>query len=134
MHYVLLYILAAFALGASGASLWLIYGIHRRRHVQETTIQQLQTQLRELSKRLDIYFKGSVGMGEELHRLNSIVTPLPERLNQIEQRDPSSVSFTQAAHLISMGASTDDIARACGLTQAEAELIGLMHNAVPPGQ
>ena len=85
--------------------------------------------LRELGKRLDAYLTGSIRMGEELHELRRVVAPLPDKLNQMEQRDPSSLSFTQAARLVGMGASVDDLTHSCGLTQAEAELVSRLHKA-----
>ena len=45
----------------------------------------------------------------------------------VEQRDPSSLSFTQAARLVGMGASVDDLTQSCGLSKAEAELISRLH-------
>lgn len=83
--------------------------------------------IRELSKRLDAYLTGSIRMGEELHELRRIVAPLPDKLSQIEQRDPDSLSFTQAARLVGMGASVEDLTQSCGLSKAEAELISRLH-------
>jgi len=83
--------------------------------------------IKELSKRLDAYLTGSIRMGEELHELRRVVAPLPDKLSQIEQRDPSSLSFTQAARLVGMGASVDDLTQSCGLSKAEAELISRLH-------
>lgn len=83
--------------------------------------------IKELGKRLDAYLTGSIRMGEELHELRRIVAPLPDKVSQIEQRDPSSLSFTQAARLVGMGASVDDLTQSCGLSQAEAELISRLH-------
>ena len=57
----------------------------------------------------------------------SIVAPLPDKVSQIEQRDPNSLSFTQAARLVGMGASVDDLTQSCGLSKAEAELISRLH-------
>lgn len=85
--------------------------------------------LKELSRRLDTYLTGSIRMGEELHELRRVVAPLPDKLTQIEQRDPTSLSFTQAARLVGMGASADDLTQSCGLTQAEAELVSRLHKA-----
>lgn len=78
--------------------------------------------LKELARRLDAYLSGSIRMGEELHELRRVVAPLPDKVSQIEQRDPSSISFTQAARLAGMGASVDDLTHSCGLSKAEAEL------------
>ncbi|HSX70656.1 MAG TPA: DUF2802 domain-containing protein [Pseudomonas sp.] len=85
--------------------------------------------LKELAKRLDAYLTGSIRMGEELHELRRVVAPLPDKLNQMEQRDPSSLSFTQAARLVGMGASVEDLTQSCGLSQAEAELVSRLHQS-----
>jgi len=66
-------------------------------------------------------------MGEALHELRAIVGPLPDKLTALEQRDPSSLSFAQAARLVGMGASIDELTQACGLTQAEAQLMTKLH-------
>ena len=64
-----------------------------------------------------------------MHELRRVVAPLPDKVSQIEQRDPSSLSFTQAARLAGMGASVDDLTHSCGLTQAEAELVSKLQLA-----
>jgi hypothetical protein len=70
-------------------------------------------------KRVDDYQNGNVRMGEDLHELRSVVGPLPDKIVALEQRDPSSLSFAQAAKLVGMGASVDELTQSCGLTQAE---------------
>ena len=66
-------------------------------------------------------------MGEQVQGLAKVVAPLPDRLTQIEQSDPTSLSFSQAARLVGLGASADDLTQACGLSQAEAELVTRLH-------
>ncbi|MDO7895384.1 DUF2802 domain-containing protein [Pseudomonas citrulli] len=83
--------------------------------------------IKELAKRVDDYQNGTVRMGEALHELRAVVGPLPDKLAQLEQRDPSTLSFAQAARLVGMGASIDELTQACGLTQAEAELMSKLH-------
>ncbi|MCK8665820.1 DUF2802 domain-containing protein [Pseudomonas azerbaijanoccidens] len=83
--------------------------------------------IKELGKRVDDYQNGNVRMGEDLHELRAIVAPLPDKLVQLEQRDPTSLSFAQAARLVGMGASVDELTQSCGLTQAEAELMSKLH-------
>ncbi|UVL00143.1 DUF2802 domain-containing protein [Pseudomonas sp. B21-048] len=83
--------------------------------------------IKELAKRVDDYQNGNVRMGEDLHELRAVVGPLPDKLAQLEQRDPSSLSFAQAARLVGMGASVDELTQSCGLTQAEAELMSKLH-------
>ena len=83
--------------------------------------------IKDLGKRVDNYQNGNVRMGEDLHELRAIVAPLPDKLAQLEQRDPSSLSFAQAARLVGMGASVNELTQSCGLTQAEAELMSKLH-------
>jgi hypothetical protein len=82
---------------------------------------------RDLARRVDNFQNGTVKMGEALHELRAIVGPLPDKLTALEQRDPSSLSFAQAARLVGMGASIDELTQACGLTQAEAQLMTKLH-------
>ncbi len=83
--------------------------------------------IKDLAKRVEDYQSGNVRMGEDLHELRAVVGPLPDKLAQLEQRDPSSLSFAQAAKLVGMGASVDELTQSCGLTQAEAELMSKLH-------
>lgn len=95
---------------------------------QQTQGDALRDQrIKDLGKRVDDYQNGNVRMGEDLHELRAVVGPLPDKLAQLEQRDPSSLSFAQAARLVGMGASVNELTQSCGLTQAEAELMSKLH-------
>ncbi|AZG87386.1 DUF2802 domain-containing protein [Pseudomonas syringae pv. pisi str. PP1] len=83
--------------------------------------------IKELARRLDNYQNGTVRMGEALHELRAVVAPLPDKLTALEQRDPSTLSFAQAARLVGMGASIEELTQSCGLTQAEAQLMTKLH-------
>ena len=113
------------------ASLYVFVTYVRKQRVvaarQAVADAQRDRRLKELSRRLDTYQNGNVQMGEELHEMRSVVAPLPEKLTRLEQRDPTSLSFDQAARLVGMGASIDELTQSCGLTQAEAELMSKMH-------
>ena len=112
-------------------SLWFFLNYSKRQRelaAQQAVGDALRDQrIKDLAKRLDDYQKGTVRMGEALHELRATVAPLPERLQQLEQRDPNSVTFTQAAKLVGMGASVAELTETCGLTQAEAELMSKLH-------
>lgn len=114
-------------------SLWFFLSYSKRQ--RELAAQQAQgdalrdQRIRDLAKRLDDYQNGSVRMGEALHELRAAVAPLPDKLLQLEQRDPNSLSFAQAARLVGMGASVDELTQSCGLTQAEAELMSKVHRS-----
>jgi hypothetical protein len=112
-----------------GFCAWLSASLRKQVQLQAERDAVRDRRLRDLGKRLDAYLEGSVRMGEELHELRRQVAPLPDKLNQIEQRDPSSLSFTQAARLVGLGASVEDLTQSCGLTRAEAELISKLHSS-----
>lgn len=98
--------------------------------VQQAQGDALRDQrIKDLAKRVDDYQNGNVRMGEALHELRSVVGPLPDKIVALEQRDPSSLSFAQAAKLVGMGASVDELTQSCGLTQAEAELMRKLHRS-----
>ncbi|WP_442108933.1 DUF2802 domain-containing protein [Pseudomonas sp. NUPR-001] len=114
-------------------SLWFFLNYSKRQ--RELAAQQAQAdavrdqRIKDLGKRLDDYQNGTVRMGEALHELRATVAPLPDKLLQLEQRDPNSLSFAQAARLVGMGASVDELTQTCGLTQAEAELMSKVHRS-----
>ncbi|NBA95798.1 DUF2802 domain-containing protein [Pseudomonas sp. R5(2019)] len=112
-------------------TLWMLLSYSKNQRLmaaQQARVDALRDQrIRELGKRLDDYQNICVRMGEELHELRAVVAPLPDKLLQIEQRDPSSLSYSQAAKLVGMGASIDELTQACGLTQAEAQLMSKLH-------
>ncbi len=83
----------------------------------------------ELAKRVDHFQQSAVKVGDEVHELRAILGPLPDKLAQIEQRDPASLSFAQAAKLVGMGATVDELTQSCGLTQAEAQLMSKLHKS-----
>ncbi len=104
-------------------SAFLFLKLSRQQKQFEEKIERKLQQLDALNKRLDNYLTGSIHMGEQLHQLQQQVAPLPERLQQIEHRDPSTISFTEAARLVGLGATSENLQQACGLSQAEAELL-----------
>lgn len=118
-------------LWAGTVAMWLSHT--RKQKSQELQRLELDARrdlrIRELAKRIDDYQQGSVRMGDALHELRAVVAPLPDKLLQLEQRDPESLSFAQAAKLVGMGASIDELTQACGLTQAEAELMKKVHRS-----
>lgn len=120
------------------ALLWVLsvgFFLNYTKRQRELAAQQAQgdalrdQRIKDLAKRLDDYQNGSVRMGEALHELSVLVAPLPDKLLQLEQRDPNSLSFSQAARLVGMGASVDELTQTCGLTQAEAELMSKVHRS-----
>ncbi len=122
-------VLGVICLLLAGTCWWLL--LNQRQQVQRQAERDgvRDQRSKELARRLDAYLTGSIRMGEELHELRRVVAPLPDKLTQMEQRDPSSLSFTQAARLAGLGASVDELTHACGLSTAEAELVRKLHSA-----
>ncbi|MBK4991535.1 DUF2802 domain-containing protein [Pseudomonas sp. S36] len=114
-------------------SAWYFLNYARRQReaaAHQQVIDAMRDQrIKDLNKRLDDYQNGSVRMGEAIHEVRAVVAGLPDRLERLEQHDPSSVTFTQAARLVSMGASVSELTETCGLTQAEAELMSKLHRS-----
>jgi hypothetical protein len=118
------------------ALLWvgtLAFLLRYLRQQREVALQQAERdavrdrRVVELAKRVDHFQQSAVRVGDEVHELRAILAPLPDKLAQIEQRDPSSLSFAQAAKLVGMGATVDELTQSCGLTQAEAQLMSKLH-------
>ncbi|WXL24485.1 DUF2802 domain-containing protein [Ectopseudomonas mendocina] len=126
---VLLVAVLLLSMGLAGVCVWFARQLRESESRQRERDALHERRVKELNRRLDAYLTGSVKMGEELQELRHVVAPLPDKLNQIEQRDPGSLSFTQAARLAGMGASVDELTQSCGLSQGEAELISRMQHA-----
>ncbi|MGV8843818.1 MAG: DUF2802 domain-containing protein [Pseudomonas sp.] len=124
-------VLAVVCLLLGGCCLWLARNQRQLTQLQAERDALHQKKLRDLTKCLDIYLAGSVRIGEELHELRRVMAPLPDKLQQLEQRDPGSLSYTQAARLVGLGASVEDLTQSCGLSRAEAELVNKLHRARP---
>lgn len=126
MYYLLLFL---FLLCIS--NFIVLYSLWRKKQradeLHAKQIEQQKQAFKDLNRRLEIYLSGSMRMGEELHELQKNLAPLPEKILRMEQRDLSSLSFTQAARLVGLGASTEDIKQACGVSQSEAELLQRLH-------
>jgi len=114
-------------------SLWFFLNYSKRQRelaAQQAIGDALRDQrIKDLAKSLEDYQNGTVRMGEALHELRTTLATLPDRLERLEQRDPSNVTFTQAARLVGMGASVAELSETCGLTRAEAELMSKLHRS-----
>ena len=120
------------------ALLWagtLAFLLRYMRQQRESVLQQTERdavrdrRILELVKRVDHFQQTAVRVGDEVHELRAILGPLPDKLVQLEQRDPANLSFAQAAKLVGMGATVDELTQSCGLTHAEAQLMSKLHKS-----
>lgn len=121
--------LALCCLALLGCCIWLFRRQRQQAQTQALADAARDQRIKALATRLDDYLESNVRMGKDLHELSRIVAPLPEKLGQLEQRDPDTFAFSQAAKLVAMGASVDDLTQSCGLSQSEAELMRKLHQA-----
>lgn len=78
------------------------------------------------------YQQGSIRMGEELVALRDQLKRLEDKQMRLEQQDPQALPYNQAARLVGLGASVEDLTQSCGLSKAEAELVSKLHAARKP--
>ena len=121
--------LALCCLALLGCCIWLFRRQRQQAELQARENDARDKRIKALEARLEKYLESSMRMGKELQDLSRIVTPLPEKLSQLEQRDLNNFTFSQAAKLVGMGASIDDLTQSCGLSQSEAELMRKLHES-----
>lgn len=121
--------LALCCLALLGCCIWLFRRQRQQAELQAREDAARDKRIKALGARLENYLESSVRMGNDLQELSRIVTPLPEKLSQLEQRDLNNFTFSQAAKLVGMGASIDDLTQSCGLSQSEAELMRKLHES-----
>ncbi|WP_413043974.1 DUF2802 domain-containing protein [Pseudomonas sp. YJ42] len=121
--------LALCCLALLGCCIWLFRRQRQHAELQAREDAARDKRIKALGARLENYLESSVRMGNDLQELSRIVTPLPEKLSQLEQRDLNNFTFSQAAKLVGMGASIDDLTQSCGLSQSEAELMRKLHES-----
>lgn len=110
----------------------LVYLLRRRLQRMDAAHKALVQRVEQVSRDLSGFRQGTVGMGEELNTLRDQVKRLHDRQQQVEQQDPQTLPYNQAARLVNMGASMEDLTQACGLSRAEAELVLKLHAARSP--
>ncbi|MEL0169129.1 MAG: DUF2802 domain-containing protein [Pseudomonadaceae bacterium] len=100
----------------------------RRLPVRQQQLEaQLQARMDQLVRDLVTFQQGSIRMGEELTALRQQLKRLEDKQLKLEQADPQSMPYNQAARLVGMGASIEDLTQSCGLSKAEAELFVKLH-------
>lgn len=103
--------------------------VAQRRVAREQMVMQerLDGRMDKLSQKLNEYQQSNIRMGEELLALREKLSQLENRQQRLEQQDTQSMPYNQASRLVSMGAGTDDLMQACGLSRSEAELMIKLH-------
>lgn len=128
-----LMLLLGLGIGALVAALLALYlGLKKlgTRLQQQDAQQQERMQL--LKTEVLTYQQGSIRMGEEVMTLRDQLKRMEDKQMRIDQHDPQSLPYNQAARLVGLGASVEDLTQSCGLSKAEAELVAKLHAARKP--
>tara|TARA_R110000782_G_scaffold165305_1_gene257241 strand:+ start:765 stop:1172 length:408 start_codon:yes stop_codon:yes gene_type:complete len=129
----LLMLFLGLGLGALVAALLALFRANRRIARQLKALDELQVQrLQQLKNDVSTFQQGSIRMGEDLVALRDLFKRMEDKQQRIEQHDPQSLPYNQAARLVSLGASVEDLTQSCGLSKAEAELVARLHEARKP--
>ena len=118
------------------ASLFLILGLSFLSFLALISfyLRRLQKKISNLSIQSDSHINqfdqielSSKSLGQRILSIEDAVQNLIERQNKIENQEPQSASYTQAAKLLEMGANVDELKSTCGLGRAESEFMMTMH-------
>lgn len=85
-----------------------------------------QERIDRLMDEMKALYAGAAGQGGHIARIEEQVSQLSERQEQLDTRDPTTQSYSEAIELILSGASVDELVRH-GLRREEAELLMRLH-------
>ena len=100
----------------------------------QNTQTRLETDLVGLRQEITAIGQGAVGLGKRLQIVQRRVQSTERRQEDMEYKDVGNIAITHANKLVQMGVATDELMSTCGLSQAEANLVSLMHGKAKQGQ
>lgn len=103
------------------------------RRVKETEKRQ-QALIGLLRNEIAAITNASIGMGRRVVEVENKLNITAEKQLELENRDPGTMAFNQAARLMEMGANVDDLVESCGIGRPEAELMALLHQELKATQ
>lgn len=113
-------LLTLIACVAAGICLYVLMRVKHQERQHQALINVLRNEIRSMTN-------GSIGMGKRLMAIERKLNITVEKQQELENRDPGALAYNQAAKLMEMGASVDDLVRNCGIGRPEAELMALLH-------
>lgn len=88
---------------------------------------QAEKIFQRLTREVAVSNTGSVGMGQRLLAMEKRLQVAPQTAKKIDYySDEDFQPYSQAAQLFKMGLDSEEVARRCGLSRAEASLIQMM--------
>lgn len=83
----------------------------------------LERENKILRHEIDEIRSGSIGIGQNVKRIQAIVLDIESRQGELELQDPESKLYTRAAKMAEKGATAQEISTDCEIPMVEAELI-----------
>jgi hypothetical protein len=95
----------------------------------QVQVQQdgLQQQLLISQQEIHEVRSGSIGVGNKVKGLISLIKQTEAKQELLATQDPQSRLYNQAAKLVASGSSIEDVMRECDMPKAEAELVFNLH-------
>jgi hypothetical protein len=88
---------------------------------------QTEKLFQQLRKEITLSNSGAVGMGQRLLSMEKRLQSAPPSTHKIDYyNDEDFQPYSQAAQLFKLGLDSEEVARRCGLSRAEASLIEMM--------
>lgn len=87
------------------------------------TIKELESHINDISSELQGLTHASMGVGRKVQILEKDHERLNGKVTEIQKNDPATVSYSEAARLVGMGANVEELMNACGISRPEAELV-----------
>lgn len=93
-------------------------------------LQEANKLSQRIARDLALANNGSVGMGRRLLAMEKRLQEEPSSKSQVDyQNDEEFQPYAQAAQLFQLGLDSEEVARRCGLSRAEASLMEMMQKA-----
>jgi len=134
-------LIAAACFAATGFGAYIAVWACRR--LMDKQKQQFEDRLSQLQTQVNTVSKGAIGVGKRLieaeqrlaaamQRQRSLESTVESSLESRQQQQPATagsdlIHYTLAERMLEQGATADSLIRQCGLSQAEAELMALVH-------
>jgi hypothetical protein len=132
-------LIAAACFAATGFGAYIAVWACRR--LMDKQQQQVDERLAQLQTQLNTVSRGAIGVGKRLIEAEQRLAAALQRQNTLESTIESSlesrnqptaspselIPYTLAERMLEQGATADSLIRQCGLSQAEAELMALVH-------
>ncbi|MCW8884086.1 MAG: DUF2802 domain-containing protein [Motiliproteus sp.] len=123
LYWICLFGIALVAIAA------LLLALKVNRQLQQSE-QRYQALVNVLRNEIRVMNSGSFGVGRRLKQVESKLNITAEKQQELENRDPGTLAYNQAAKLMEMGAEVDDLVSSCGIARPEAELMALLHREI----